>query len=462
MDIDKRAVLIIVSLSSFLTPFNSSSFNIALPSIAAEYTLDAISMSWASLAYLLASAMFLIPIGRLADITGRKRIFLFGIIVFTISSALLALYPSSATLVLFRALQGIGASMIFGTSLAILVSVSSPQERGSMLGTSVAAVYIGLSAGPYIGGFLTKNFGWRSIFMANVVIGVLVTILILSKLKGEWKMSDGEKFDLVGSAVFSVMLLTLMYGMSKLPAQSAYLPIAAGVVLMALLVYIEERVEHPVLDLNLFRSNRAYTMFNISALINFSATFSLTFLLSLYLQYLKGMDPQQAGTIMIASPIIQAVVSPIAGKLSDRIEPAKIATIGMVVTALALAPLAFLQAGTSIIYIVACLMILGCGLALFSSPNTNAIMGCVHQSLFGVASSTVGTMRLTGQMLSQGIAMTLIAIYLGSAAIIPELYPNLLITISSTFTVFFILCVIGAIASFVGSRMASNNKARDD
>ena len=453
MDIDKRAVLITVSLSSFLTPFNSSSFNIALPSIAAEYTLDAISMSWASLAYLLASAMFLIPIGRLADMTGRRRIFLYGIIVFTISSALLGLYPSSATLILFRALQGIGASMIFGTSLAILVSVSTPQERGSMLGTSVAAVYVGLSAGPYIGGFLTKNFGWRSIFMANVVIGLLVIALILSKLKGEWKMSDGEKFDLVGSGVFSVMLLTLMYGMSMLPSRSAFLPIAAGVVLMALFAYIEDRVEHPVLDLNMFKSNKAYTMFNISALINFSATFSLTFLLSLYLQYLKGMDPQQAGTIMIASPIVQAIVSPIAGKLSDRIQPAKIATIGMVVTAVALAPLALLQSGTSIIYIVVCLMILGCGLALFSSPNTNAIMGCVHQSLFGVASSTVGTMRLTGQMLSQGIAMTLIAVYLGSAAIVPELYPNLLSSINSTFSVFFILCVLGAAASYLGSRM---------
>ncbi len=458
MEIDKRAVLITVCLSSFLTPFNSSSFNIALPSIAKEYALDAISMSWASLSYLLASAMFLIPFGRLADMYGRKRVFLYGIIVFTVSSAILGVYPSSATLVLLRALQGIGASMIFGTSLAILVSVSSPKERGTMLGYSIAVVYIGLSAGPYLGGLLTKNFGWRSIFLANVVIGVLVVILILTKLKAEWKMDDDGKFDIIGSLVFSLMLLALMYGMSMLPAQSAYLPIAAGIALTTVFVYIEERVENPVLDLNLFRSNLAYTLFNISALINFSATFSLTFLLSLYLQYLKGLDPQQAGTIMIASPVIQAFVSPIAGRLSDRIQPAKIATIGMTVTALSLFPLVFLDSDTSILYVVGCLMVLGCGLALFSSPNTNAIMGCVHQSLFGVASSTVGTMRLTGQMLSQGIAMTLIAIYLGSAAIIPELYPNLLLSISSTFAIFLILCILGAGTSYIGSRMSSNNK----
>ncbi|TFH19423.1 MFS transporter [Candidatus Bathyarchaeota archaeon] len=457
MEIDKRAVLVTVSLSSFLTPFSGSSFNIALPSIAAEYALDAISMSWASLAYLLASAMFLIPFGRLADMYGRKRVFLYGIIVFTASSALLGIYPSSSTLVLFRALQGIGSSMIFGTSLAILVSVSTPQERGTMLGTSIAAVYIGLSAGPYIGGFLTKNFGWRSIFLANVVIGLMVLVLILTKLKAEWRINNGEKFDIIGSAAFSFMLLALMYGMSKLPTRAAFLPIAIGVALMAVFAIIEGRVDNPVLDLSIFRSNGAYTMFNIAALINFSATFSLTFLLSMYLQYLKGLDPQQAGTIMIAAPIIQAIVSPIAGRLSDSVQPAKIATIGMGVTGLALAPLAFLTANTSIVYIILCLLVLGAGLALFSSPNTNAIMGCVDKSLLGVASSTVGTMRLTGQMLSQGIAMTLIAINLGTASIVPDLYPQLLTSISSTFTVFFLLCILGAGASYWGSRMSSYN-----
>jgi EmrB/QacA subfamily drug resistance transporter len=453
MEIDKRAVLVIVSLSSFLTPFSGSSFNLALPSIAAEYSLDAISMSWASLAYLLASAMFLIPFGRLADMYGRKKVFLTGIILFTASSTLLGLFPSSSTLVAFRALQGIGSSMIFGTSLAILVSVSAPQDRGRMLGISVAAVYIGLSAGPYIGGFLTKNFGWRSIFMVNVIIGLIVIFLILTKLTTEWMISNGSRFDLIGSLVFSLMLLSLMYGMSKLPDSSAIIPILIGLLFIIIFIYIERKVENPVLDLSIFIQNRSYSLFNIAALINFSATFSLTFLLSLYLQYIKGLDPQQAGTILMASPIIQAIVSPIAGRLSDNIQPSKIAAIGMAITGTALAPLALLNNSTSIIYIIVCLLVLGGGLALFSSPNTNAIMGSVDSNLLGVASSTVGTMRLTGQMLSQGIAMTLIAINLGSASIVPELYDNLLISIRSTFAVFFLLCLIGTFSSYLGSKM---------
>ncbi len=451
MEIDKRAVLVTVSLSSFLTPFSGSSFNIALPSIAAEYTLDAISMSWASLAYLLASAMFLIPFGKIADMYGRKRIFLYGITVFTVSSALLGLFPSSSTLVLFRALQGLGSAMVFGTSLAILVSVATPQERGSMLGTSIAAVYIGLSVGPYLGGLLTKNFGWRSIFMVNVGIGLLVMILILTKLKGEFKDDNGGKFDMTGSVAFSTTLLALMYGMSKLPAASAFLPIGIGIALLVVFAYIEDRVENPVLDLNVFRTNRAYTLFNLTALINFSATFSLTFLLSMYLQYIKGLDPQQAGTIMIASPIIQAIMSPIAGRLSDRILPSKLATVGMALTGLAMAPLIFLSPETSTLYITASLLLLGSGLSFFSSPNTNAIMGSVPRSLLGVASSTVGTMRLTGQMFSQGIAMTMVALNLGSAAIVPELYPNLLKSINGTFAVFFGLCILGTLASYSGT-----------
>lgn len=458
MELDKRAVLVTVILSSFLTPFNGSSFNIALPSIAAEYGLDAISMSWASLAYLLASAMFLIPFGRIADMYGRKRVFLYGITLFTISSALLGLYPTSQTLIIFRALQGVGSSMIFGTSLAILVSVAGPEERGRMLGTSIAAVYVGLSAGPYIGGLLTKNFGWRSIFLVNVGIGAVIIIMILTKLKMEWREEHTGKFDLLGSASFSLMLLALMYGMSKLPNQAAFLPIAIGLVLLGIFVYVENHVENPVLDLNIFLANRRYSLFNIAALINFSATFSLTFLLSMYLQYLKGLDAQAAGTILMASPIIQAIVSPIAGRLSDKIAPAKIASVGMAVTAVALVPLAIVSDVTSLIYIIGCLLILGTGLALFSSPNTNAIMGSVDRSLLGVASSTVSTMRLLGQMFSQGIAMTLLAINLGTASIVPALYSQLLTSIQTTFMVFFILCIIGAIASYIGSRMVSNNK----
>ena len=221
MELDKRIVLITVSLSSFLTPFAGSSFNIALPSIGREYNLNALTMSWASLSYLLASAMLLIPFGKLADLYGRKRVYLYGITLFTIASGLLPLYPSAYTLIGFRALMGVGSAMIFGTGVAILTSSVSAEERGSMLGVNVAVVYVGLSIGPFLGGYLTENLGWESIFYFNVLIGLTSILLTLTKLRAEWKEEDVKKFDYIGSVLYSLTLLFLIYGISNIRPKTA-------------------------------------------------------------------------------------------------------------------------------------------------------------------------------------------------------------------------------------------------
>jgi len=451
--VDKRAVQLTMALSSFLTPFSGSSFNIALPSIAKEYGLSAIAMSWASLAYLLSSAMFLIPFGKVADMYGRKRVYLYGIGVFTLASGLLAVYPSSSTVVALRALQGLGSAMIFGTGVAILVSVHGPEERGAVLGVNAAMVYVGLSVGPSLGGLLTTNFGWRSIFLVNVGVGLLIIATTLLKVRAEWAEGTGRSFDIRGSAMYSLMLLVLMYGMSMLPKAGAYPYILGGLTLLCVFIYHETRAENPILDVNLFLSNRAFSFSNLAAFINFSATYAVTLLLSMYLQYIKALDAQQAGFLMMASPITQAIISPLAGRLSDRVAPYRIATVGMTVTTLSLLPFIFLGEGTPLVYVAGSLALLGVGLALFSSPNTNAIMGSVDRRFYGVASSTVGTMRLTGQMLSTGVAMTLFAIHLGGSQIVPELYPVLLSSVNTTFTIFFALCIPGIAASLVRGRL---------
>lgn len=460
MAVDKRAVQLTMALSSFLTPFSGSSFNIALPSIAGEYGLSAISMSWASLAYLLSSAMFLIPFGKVADMYGRKKVYLYGIVVFTVASGLLAVYPSGSTIVALRALQGVGSAMIFGTGVAILVSVHGPEERGAVLGINAAMVYVGLSVGPSLGGFLTTGFGWRSIFLVNVGVGLLIIATTLLKVEAEWVEGASRSFDIRGSAMYSLMLLVLMYGMSMLPNAGAYPYILGGLILLGAFIYYETRVENPILDVNLFLSNRAFSFSNLAAFINFSATYAMTLLLSMYLQYIKALDAQQAGLVMMASPITQAIISPVAGRLSDRVEPHKIASVGMAVTTLSLLPFMFLGEGTPLSYVAGSLALLGVGLALFTSPNTNAIMGSVGRRFYGVASSTVGTMRLTGQMLSTGVAMTLFAINLGGSQIVPELYPLLLSSVKTTFTIFFVVCIPGIAASMVRGRLTGNGEPK--
>jgi EmrB/QacA subfamily drug resistance transporter len=451
-DVDRRIVLLVVVMTSFLTPFAASSFNIALPSISKEFGLDAITMSWASLAYLLASAMFLVPFGRLADIYGRRRVFMYGTFAFSISAFLLGVYPSASTIILLRALQGVSSAMIFGTGVAILVSVTPPREKGATLGMSSAAVYVGLSVGPYMGGLLTNTLGWRSILFVTAGLGILAVLFMVWRLKGEWKEAGGESFDFKGSLVYSLMLLSLMYGFSLVPSLNSLIPIALGLLAGGVFVWVESRATHPVLDINLFKSNRTFTFSNLAALINFSATYAVTFLMSLYLQYVKGLSAQDAGLILIASPVIQAIFSPITGKLSDRMDPGRVSAIGMGVTMIGLLPFVFISEQTDILVIIGSLAALGFGLSLFSSPNTNAIMSSVDKRLYGVASSTLGTMRLTGQMLSMGITMIIFAVLIGRVEIVPEVYPALTGSIRVVFIVSTILCAVGILASLINNK----------
>ena len=195
----RRAALLVTTVGTFLTPFMGSSIAIALPSIGHDLAMDAILLGWVATAYILAAAMFLVPIGRIADIYGRKRIFTCGMLTYTIASLLSAISTSATMLISFRVLQGIGGAMIFSTGVAILTSVFPPQERGRVLGINAAAVYTGLSVGPFVGGLLTQYLGWRSIFWINVPLGLLIIALVCWKLKGEWAEARGEKFDVVGS-----------------------------------------------------------------------------------------------------------------------------------------------------------------------------------------------------------------------------------------------------------------------
>ncbi|GAH52610.1 unnamed protein product, partial [marine sediment metagenome] len=193
---NKKTVLLIATTASFLTPFMGSSINIALPSIGREFAMDAILLSWVATSYLLAAAVALVPSGRIADIHGRKRIFTYGIWIYTIAAALSAISNSAVMLISFRILQGIGGAMIGVTAIAMLTSVFPVGERGKVLGINVAAVYLGLSLGPVLGGLLTQHFGWRSIFWASVPLGLIVIASIFWKLRGEWADAKGEKFDL--------------------------------------------------------------------------------------------------------------------------------------------------------------------------------------------------------------------------------------------------------------------------
>jgi EmrB/QacA subfamily drug resistance transporter len=400
-------------------------------------------LSWIATAYLLAVAMFLVPMGKIGDIFGRKKVFTCGLAFFTLAAFFSIYAPSVKMLIALRVLQGFGAAMFVTTGMAIVTSIFPPHKRGRAIGIYVSAVYIGLSVGPFAGGLLAQHFGWRSIFAVVVPFGAASVLVTLKFLKGEWADAKGEKLDVAGSLLYGFSILILIYGASLLPEMVAVYLMLIGALGLAAFVRLELKIQSPVFEVRLFRDNKLFTFSSLAALINYAATFAVTFLLSLYLQYIKGITPQYAGSILIAQPIVMAFFSPLAGRLSDKIEPRKISSAGMMITAAGLLVLAFIGPDTSKIFIVCILAMLGLGFALFSSPNMNAIMGSVEKKYFGIAAGTVATMRLLGQMTSMAIAMVIFAILIGREQISPANYDLFLKSMRVSFVVFALLCTIG-------------------
>jgi len=333
--------------------------------------------------------------------------------------------------------------------MAIITSVYPPHERGKAIGLNVTAVYLGLSVSPVIGGLLTDNLGWRSIFYLNVLAGILIILGILSKMKTEWAEAKGEKFDIAGSVIYILSITALMYGFSHLPQQYAIILTLTGIAGFVMFVILENWNSHPVLNMRLFGQNRTFAFSNLAALINYAATFAVTILLSYYLQYIKGAKPREAGLMLISQPIMMAIAASFSGKLSDKYDSGILSSIGMTLVVIGLSFLIFLDTQTSFIYLTVSLLILGLGFGIFSSPNTNAIMGSVDKKHLGIASATLATMRLSGQLISMAIATMIVHMYIGNAKIIPSNFHQLIHSISVSFIVFTGLCIFGVFASLV-------------
>ncbi|MBC7081165.1 MAG: MFS transporter [Thermoplasmatales archaeon] len=402
---DKNIVLIVTCFSSFLIPFTSSSINIALPSIGKDFGVDSFFLGWITTSYILATAVFLLPFGKIGDIYGRKRVFLYGIIIFAIAS-FLSIIPSPPYFFLsFRIIHAIGSAIIFSNGIAMLSSFFK-EDRGKALGINVSFTYIGLSTGPLIGGFLTSYFGWRSIFFLMILICIII-ILLLGNFKYEFS-HNYEKFDYFGSLLFATFIISLIYGISVIGSITGIMLAIFSLLIFLVFTLYESRIEKPLIKPSIFKRNFVFIFSNLTALIHYSATYSLTFFMSLYLQNIKNFSASNAGLILISQSVVQALFSPIAGKASDKIDAKIIASFGIGLTGIGVFLLSLcIRNNYSIFAIIATLSLIGFGFAFFSSPNTNAIMGSVESREYGVASATLATMRVVGQSASMGIAISL-------------------------------------------------------
>ncbi len=452
----KNSLLLVASFAAFLNPFLSSSVNLALPAIGHDLNTGTVALGWVATSFILTSAIFLLPMGRLADISGRIKIFKTGIFLFTLSSFFIIFCNDITSLIILRILQGLSGAMFFSTSLALISSAFPPGERGKAIGINITSVYLGLSAGPVVGGFFTRHFGWRSIFITLIPLGIISLILIYKKLKTDWADAKNEKFDLKGSLLYGISLALFIYGFSKLSGTTGWILMLCGLITGFLFFFSEKHTTHPVFDFGLFANNRIFTLSSLAALIHYAATAATGFFMSLYLQYIHGLNSNIAGLIMISQPLSMMALSPIAGKLSDKIKPGILASFGMGMTAVGLSSLCFISLHTSLPIIIFILIIMGIGFAFFSSPNSNAIMSSVEKKHFGIASGVVGTMRVIGQSFSMGITMMILTFYIGKQPVSQLQSEGLLHGMKTAFIIFSFLCIPGILASLARNKTKDN------
>lgn len=450
---EQKIVIMVVVITAFITTFTGSALNLSIPDIGQQFSVSANFVGWLVTGYTLTVAAFSVPVGRLADITCRKTVLVAGLIIFVTCCIAAVFAVSMVMLLIIRIIQGIGAAMIFSTNTAILIAAFPGNMRGRVLGYSLASTYTGLSAGPVIGGFLNHNFGWKSIFILTGVLGAAALIAATVKLSREKSENAGSSFDLTGNMLFVSFIILLMYGLSELGGDASGVVImsaalsVAGIVFGILFVRHELKVTEPVVNVRLFRDNIGYAFSNVSAMLNYSATFAISYLISIYLQVVMGYSSQTAGLIMIFQPIVMAVLSPVMGRLSDRFSPFKMSSIGMAFCSAGAAIFIFIGQETSIIVIIIALLVTGLGFSLFSSPNTNAVMSCVDKEEYGVASSILATMRSIGHTLSMVIVTIIVTRYMGNAPLAGAEPEALVKVIRTSFIVFTIICAGGVFIS---------------
>ncbi len=426
---ERWIVLLITGIGAMMGPLDSTIVSVSLPTMAQELSMDYATSVWIPTAYLVTLAVLLLTMGRLSDLYGRRPIFIIGFGIFVLGSLLCSIAGSGAEMIFYRAVQGCGAAFMMATSAAIITATFPPQERGKALGINAMAVYIGLSLGPPLGGFLTAALGWRSVFWVNVPIGMAVIALALWKLREPEMTAPPRGFDVPGAVTFAVSLAALLvaltlgedWGWTSTPILG--LVAIAAAVFAAFIVLERRRGCDAMLDLCLFTENRLFAMANLTTLLNYTAYFGISFMMSFYLQRVLGYDLYLTGLVLLSMPLVMSLLSPVMGLASDRVGSRMLASGGMVLIGVGLLLLSTLDDRSSTAAIVGYLTLCGIGMGMFSSPNTSAIMGSVGRGQLGVASGTVSTMRTVGQSLSLAVMVALVA-SVASPTVVSELFSS--------------------------------------
>ena len=413
----------------FLSVMDQSGINIALPQISEHFAADIPTVQWITLGYSLATSAMLMPMGRLSDMIGRKEVYLIGYAGFVILAFVGGLSQSLAFLIAAKILQGIASAGVQANSMALITEVFPSSERGKAMGLYMTIIGTGAISGPILGGLIVSNFGWRWVFFAGIPVGILAMISAALILKGMNAQQAGRSsrgsFDWVGAALSSAALVVFLLAMTngwKIGWMSA--PIVAGfaatVVLLAAFIVWELRVSDPMLDLSLF-SSRVFSLAISARFVQFMGGSAIFFLMPFYLIQGLGYEASRAALLMIPGSLCMAIVSPLAGRLSDRLGTKWLAAAGAIFSAAGMLNLSLLSIESPAWQIILGIFLSGLGMATFSSPNTSAIMGSLTPDKYGIVSGFVNLARTSANVTGVALSTTFVTITMASYGFEPTL-----------------------------------------
>ncbi|MGD8402905.1 MAG: DHA2 family efflux MFS transporter permease subunit [Anaerolineales bacterium] len=412
----KWLVLIAIGIGTFMSALDGSVVNTILPVIRDHFNTDVATIEWVVTTYLLVVSGLLLSVGRLGDLRGNKVAYIWGFVVFVAGSGLCGLSPTPVFLISARGLQAIGASMLFANSPAILTKNFPASQRGQALGLQGAMTYLGLTTGPFLGGWLADTFGWHSVFYINIPIGLIAITLSLIVIPRDKPAGQTEKFDLAGASTFLVGLVALLFALNQGHNLGWTSPLILGlfiasILILSLFTWIEMRIPTPMLDLSLFK-RRVFSMSTISPILNYICVYSVLFLTPFYLIQGRGLSASQAGLILTSQPIIMALTAPVSGRLSDKVGSRIPTTMGMLIFATGLFTLSRLTLESPFWMVVLGLAIGGLGTGLFVAPNNSALMGDAPRNRQGIAAGVLALSRNVGMVLGIGLTGAIFTTFL--------------------------------------------------
>jgi MFS family permease len=409
-------IIWVIILTQFATPFMFSGVAITLPEMGRELAASAVSLGLVESVYLGMSAALLLPMGRIADATSREVLFKVGLAGYSACTFIISLLPNIESIIAIRALQGCFGAFMMATGMAIISHKVPKEKLGRAMGYCIGAIYAGLSAGPLLAGWITEQWGWRAVYSVTFIPLIISTLLAVVILPHQWQ-SMRERFDWLGSLLICAAMGLMIYGSASLHHGHGGIWILAGLGLTAVFFISQRRISTPLLDLQAMKSNRNFSLALITQLFMYAGSFGVTFLLGLYLQSIRHYSAMHAGQILVAGPILMAIMAPLSGRLADKFNKRILTSVGVGMALLSLILALQLNDHSGLPLLLAIILAQGVGFALFSSPNMAIIMSSVPTSQYSLASALGAKMRSLGMVLGMILITTMSSLLLGEQSI---------------------------------------------